>query len=171
MYAVHVQRVRVTVVAFVAALVAAFVAGSLLGGCASGQGQAPDRAAPEPSAPAATAPGTAGGQGSPGSEGEGQRSGTDSNGGSSAVDKTISVRVVDGDVRPAPGRVEVERGARVRIEVTSDQPDELHVHGYDETARLRAGEPARVQFVADQTGLFEVETHHGGLTLFQLLVR
>ncbi|MQA88170.1 MAG: hypothetical protein GEV03_27005 [Streptosporangiales bacterium] len=103
--------------------------------------------------------------------GDGDHSGSTPGEDAAAADKTITVRIADGEVRPAPGRIEVDRGSRVRIQITGDEADELHVHGYDKTAELRPGKPAVVQFVADQTGLFEVETHHGGLMLFQLVVR
>jgi len=88
-----------------------------------------------------------------------------------ARDKVISVRIENGKVEGVPARVEVDRGTQVRIEVTSDQRDELHVHGFDKTLQLVPGSPAAVEFVADQSGVFEVETHDSGLLLFQLLVR
>jgi hypothetical protein len=62
-------------------------------------------------------------------------------------------------------------GNTVRITVTSDEHDELHVHGYDLEAELMPGEPGTIEFVANQTGLFEVEGHHSGLQLFQLVVK
>ncbi len=86
-------------------------------------------------------------------------------------DKTISVRISDGKVEGVPARVEVDRGNQVRIEVTSDRSDELHVHGYDRTVPLTPGSPAVAQFMADLPGVFEVETHDSGLLLFQLVVR
>ncbi|MGH3800293.1 MAG: hypothetical protein ACRDTD_09220 [Pseudonocardiaceae bacterium] len=86
-------------------------------------------------------------------------------------DKTISVRISEGKVEGVPARVEVDRGTPVRIEVTSDRSDELHVHGYDKTVQLAPGSPAVAQFVADLPGVFEVETHDSGLLLFQLVVR
>jgi nitrous oxide reductase len=88
-----------------------------------------------------------------------------------ASNKTISVRINNGKVEGVPARVEVNRGTRVRLEVTSDRSDELHVHGYDKTARLAPSSPAAVTFVADLPGVFEVETHDSGLLLFQLVVR
>jgi hypothetical protein len=86
-------------------------------------------------------------------------------------DKVISVRIKEGKVEGVPARVEVDRGTPVRLETTSDQRDELHVHGYDKTLQLTPGSPATLQFVADVPGVFEVETHDSGLLLFQLLVR
>ncbi|MHC0430535.1 hypothetical protein ACX6XY_10135 [Streptomyces sp. O3] len=83
----------------------------------------------------------------------------------------IAVTVADGRVRPAPGRVDVKKGRQVRLKVTSDRADTVHVHGYDKEAPLRAGEPTVITFTADRTGLFEVETHDAKLVLTQLAVR
>ena len=85
----------------------------------------------------------------------------------------IEVSVANGQVSPSPDRrVEVARGDTVRIVITSDQPDEVHVHGYDLEEEIEAGRPTAVEFVADQPGSFEVELHEidPGL-LFTLQVR
>ncbi|RFU87319.1 hypothetical protein DY218_07875 [Streptomyces triticagri] len=87
------------------------------------------------------------------------------------VDRTVKIAVRDGEVDPAPGRIEVKKGERIRLEVTSDRADTLHVHGYDREAELPAGRSATLAFTADRTGLFEVETHESGLLLTQLAVR
>ncbi|MFI6262575.1 hypothetical protein [Micromonospora sp. NPDC051006] len=89
----------------------------------------------------------------------------------SPVDKQITVTVAKRRVDPPTGRITVAKGDLVRITVTSDVPDELHVHGYDLGARLPAGKAGSVEFRADRTGLFEVETHETELVLFQLVVR
>ena len=83
----------------------------------------------------------------------------------------IEVQIADGTVQPEADRVEVAPGEPVRVVVTSDVADELHVHGVDETAMLVADEPTTLEFTIDEPGVFDVETHHGGLVLFQLLVR
>jgi FtsP/CotA-like multicopper oxidase with cupredoxin domain len=83
----------------------------------------------------------------------------------------VDVTITGGQVEPPPGRVEVRQGQTVRITVTSDEHDELHVHGYDLELELLPGDPRTIEFVADQTGLFEVENHHSGLQLFQLMVQ
>ncbi|MEV4822205.1 hypothetical protein [Micromonospora sp. NPDC049274] len=88
-----------------------------------------------------------------------------------AVDREITVTIAKKRINPPTGRVTVSKGQLVRITVTSDVADELHVHGYDLGARLPAAKPASVEFRADKTGLFEVETHETELVLFQLLVR
>ena len=48
-------------------------------------------------------------------------------------------------------------GDTVRIEVSSDVADEIHVHGYDISTDVEAGGKAKVEFVADIEGVFEVE--------------
>ncbi|MBQ0900946.1 hypothetical protein [Micromonospora sp. U21] len=88
-----------------------------------------------------------------------------------AVDRQITVTIAKRRVDPPTARVTVGKGELVRITVTSDVSDELHVHGYDLGARLPAGTPGSVEFRADKTGLFEVETHESELVLFQLVVR
>ncbi|MEV0562908.1 hypothetical protein [Dactylosporangium sp. NPDC050588] len=86
-------------------------------------------------------------------------------------DKEIVVTVAKKKVTPPTGRVEVAKGNLVRITVTSDIADELHVHGYDKSLALPAGAPASLELRVDRTGLFEVETHASHLVLFQLVVR
>ncbi len=72
----------------------------------------------------------------------------------------IEVEIHDGRVTPSPSRrVQVDQGDTVRIVLTSDQADEVHVHGYDLEEPVRAGGTATVEFIADQTGSFEVEAH------------
>ncbi|TRV75326.1 hypothetical protein FKN01_21890 [Streptomyces sp. 130] len=84
---------------------------------------------------------------------------------------TVEMAVERGQVSPAPGRTEVDKGRTVRLRVRSDRDDVLHVHGYDKEARLPAGRTVTVSFTADRTGLFEVETHESDLLLTQLVVR
>lgn len=78
--------------------------------------------------------------------------------------------IAGGVATPPLDRATVEQGSQVRIMVTSDQPDELHLHGYDLDAQTAPGEPGVIEFVADRAGLFELETHDSGLVLLQLVV-
>lgn len=72
----------------------------------------------------------------------------------------IEVQVANGRVTPSPDRrVNLVQGQPVRIVVTSDVADQVHVHGYDLEAEVGAGESVTLDFVADQTGQFEVELH------------
>lgn len=126
-----------------------------LGGCASGDDDPGGSDASATTSPSATT-------GGPASSGEATET-------EQAVE--ISVAVTDGKVEPEPRRVEVPKDSQVRLIVTSDVDDELHVHGYEVEAELEAGRPTTVELVADQTGIFEVETHETELELLQLEVR
>jgi hypothetical protein len=67
--------------------------------------------------------------------------------------------------------IEVERGDRIRFTVSSDQPDEVHVHGYDLERPVAPGAPARFSFTADADGIFEVELHGSGAPIASLEVQ
>jgi FtsP/CotA-like multicopper oxidase with cupredoxin domain len=69
----------------------------------------------------------------------------------------ISVKggVIAGDVKS----IEVAKGDTVRIVVTSDVEDEIHLHGYDIEKEAGPGKPARFKFKADVEGAFELESH------------
>lgn len=89
----------------------------------------------------------------------------------SAKATDIVVSVKDGKVSPKTHRVKVAAGSSVRILVSSDVDDEVHVHGYDIEREISAGQSVTIDFTADQTGVFEVETHQSGLLLLQLQVQ
>ncbi|MEU6659200.1 hypothetical protein [Streptomyces sp. NPDC046821] len=88
-----------------------------------------------------------------------------------AVDRTVTITVHGNKVQPPPGRVELKKGQRIRLSVTSDRADTLHLHGYDKEVPLPAGRAGTLTLTLDRTGLFEVETHESGLVLTQLVVR
>ena len=87
-----------------------------------------------------------------------------------AAGQRIEVTVTGGQVTGDTGRVPVPAGEHVTLVVTSDAPDELHVHGYDLTANLPPGTPATVEFDATIPGVFEVELHDAGTLLLSLQV-
>jgi Cupredoxin-like domain len=89
----------------------------------------------------------------------------------SAKTTDIVVSVKDGKVSPKTHRVKVAVGSSVRILVSSDVDDEVHVHGFDIEREISAGQSVTIDFTADQTGVFEVETHESDLLLFQLQVQ
>jgi hypothetical protein len=81
----------------------------------------------------------------------------------------IEVTVQGGNVQ-GPDRPTVTQGDKVLIVVRADVSDHVHVHSYDLMADVAPGEPARIRFVADVAGVFEVELEDGGRLLFQLEV-
>ncbi|ASU82213.1 hypothetical protein CDO52_04910 [Nocardiopsis gilva YIM 90087] len=104
-----------------------------------------------------------------GSDGSSASSDTD-NDSEGDADVTAEISVSDGSVSPEPGRLEVEKGQRVRIEVTADTADTVHLHGYDIGESVGPKKPAVLTFTADQAGVFELETHDSGLLLTQVAV-
>jgi hypothetical protein len=67
--------------------------------------------------------------------------------------------------------VNVSVGQKVRIIVTSDVDNEVHVHGAEVEKELTAGQPGEIEAVESQPGIYEVELHHPALLLFQLVAR
>jgi len=84
---------------------------------------------------------------------------------------TIRVAVKDGKVTPATHREPVAKGDTVKLVVTTDTADEVHVHGVDIEKETAPGKPVTITFVAKDAGIYEVETHESGLQLLQLEVR
>jgi hypothetical protein len=142
----------------VAGLAVAALVGSGLAGCGDGDGDG------DPATPAPTTGGPAATGGAP------TLTPTRSAPATPEPDALFEFEIVDGRASPPLDRAPVARGSTVRIEVTSDQADEVHLHGYDLTADVGPGGAGVIEFTADQTGLFELETHEGGLVLLQLVV-
>ncbi len=77
-------------------------------------------------------------------------------------------------VSPAIGRVPVDIGDAVRLSVTSDVDDSIHVHGVERFLVLTADEPGVLDFTVPPglaRGVYPVEAHDGGVLLFELRVR
>ena len=91
--------------------------------------------------------------------------------GNSGKTDTIRVAVKDGKVTPATHREPVAKGDTVKLVVTTDTADEVHVHGVDIEKETAPGKPVTITFVAKDAGIYEVETHESGLQLLQLEVR
>ena len=85
------------------------------------------------------------------------------------VAEEIRIRVRNGRVQ-GPGRLTVDSGSRVRIVVTSDASDEVHVHGYDLKEEVSPGRAATLELEATIPGVFEVELENAGLLLVRLEV-
>ena len=81
----------------------------------------------------------------------------------------IEVTYRDGSVQ-GPTSFTATQGDRVRIVVDADVSDEVHLHGYDLMADVTPDEPARIDFVANAAGVFEVELEGAGKLLFELAV-
>ena len=62
------------------------------------------------------------------------------------------------------------KGTILRLEITSDHDDEVHVHGYDIEIPVKAGATVTKDITLDQVGRFEIESHEPALTIVQLVV-
>jgi FtsP/CotA-like multicopper oxidase with cupredoxin domain len=84
-----------------------------------------------------------------------------------------SVRISDG--QPAGGKAKTlkyESGDTVRIRFTAESgASEIHIHGYDKTVEVPAGQSETVRFKANAEGIFEIEDHHTEALLAKLEVR
>lgn len=85
--------------------------------------------------------------------------------------KRLEVTVTGTTVTPPPAQVDLAVGQTLELVVTSDHDDQLHAHGFEVAAELRAGTPSTVRLTATETGVFEVETHEPALTLLTVAVR
>lgn len=84
--------------------------------------------------------------------------------------QVVSLTVAGDEVTGDTGRVEIALGTTVRLTVTSDAADQMHVHGFDLTQAVTPGQAMQLEFVADQPGIFEVELHDSRTVLTRLQV-
>jgi hypothetical protein len=77
----------------------------------------------------------------------------------SSKPKVTRITIEGGQVRGEPKSISVKKGDPVRIVVSSDAPDELHLHGYEIEKTAAPGKPARFSFDARLEGEFELESH------------
>jgi hypothetical protein len=69
------------------------------------------------------------------------------------------IRIQGGQVVGGLADIKVTKGDEVRIVVSSDADDDIHLHGYDIEKPVEPGKPARFKFTADIEGIFEIESH------------
>jgi hypothetical protein len=69
------------------------------------------------------------------------------------------IRLEGGQVVGGPADVKVTKGDTVRIVVSADAHDDIHLHGYDIEKPVEPGQPARFKFKATIEGIFEIESH------------
>ena len=69
------------------------------------------------------------------------------------------IKLRGGDVVGGPAEIRVTHGDRLLITVSSDAPDDIHLHGYDIEKEVAPGQPAKFRFIAELEGEFEIESH------------
>jgi hypothetical protein len=85
--------------------------------------------------------------------------------------QVVAITYAGGQVSGVEARTSVALGTRIRLSITSDVPEEVHVHGFDLTEQLTPGQTAQIEFVADQPGVFTIELHDAGTALTRLQVQ
>jgi hypothetical protein len=91
-------------------------------------------------------------------------------GSSAPAAKQITVTIAHGKASGDTGRITVAAGTPVTLVVTSDVPDQVHLHGYDIEKDLVPAKPTTLSFVADVPGVFDVELHEADIVILHLQV-
>jgi copper(I)-binding protein len=84
--------------------------------------------------------------------------------------RVVRVTVVDGAPQGGIVRATVDQGDRVRLVVTSDVADEVHLHGYDVSRDVAAGGTVTLAFRATIPGRFEAELEERGVQIADITV-
>ena len=87
------------------------------------------------------------------------------------ADNVFTINFAEGKATGDTGRLKVTRGQSVLITVSSLRADEVHLHGYDLTAKVSVGRTATLRFDATIPGVFEIELEDLGVELAKLQVQ
>ena len=91
--------------------------------------------------------------------------------GGSGTPVVVRITQQDGEIEPSGKTVEVETGQDVTLVVSSDAPDELHVHSEPEREfDVKAADGQRFTFSIDTPGTYEVESHELEVVIVKLQV-
>ncbi len=83
----------------------------------------------------------------------------------------IEIAFSDGEVTPSGERVEVDAGQPVDLEVTADEPGEIHIHAEQEQTLAYEEGTETFELAIDRPGVVEVESHELDVVIVQLEVR
>lgn len=85
--------------------------------------------------------------------------------------ETFTVRVRGGQPVGGVQTISAQRGDDIRIRVTADAPEEVHLHGYDVERPVGPGQPAIFEIDdANLEGIFEIELHGSAVQIANLRV-
>ena len=87
-----------------------------------------------------------------------------------ATIKVINISLKNGKATPNGDRLPLAQNTILRLAITSDHDDEVHVHGYDVEIAVKAGATVTKNITLQQLGRFEIESHVPPLTILQLVV-
>ncbi len=92
--------------------------------------------------------------------------------GESLPTKTIDITIKGASVTPNGERVAVRPGQRIELDVTADEPGEIHVHSSPEQEfRYDRGSSTIAVKPLDTPGIVAVESHTLGKVILQLQVQ
>jgi hypothetical protein len=81
-------------------------------------------------------------------------------------------RIVVRGLEPDGGvkKLVFRKGDTIRFTVISDQPEEIHLHGYDVAKDVAPGRPVTFAVPANIEGIFEAELEHTGTQIASITV-
>ncbi|HEX2016117.1 MAG TPA: hypothetical protein VGN69_05430 [Solirubrobacteraceae bacterium] len=82
-----------------------------------------------------------------------------------------TVTVVHGQAQGAIAKLTYRHGQTVDLTVTSDAPEEIHIHGYDLHRSVAGGASVHFRFAAKTEGRFVVELERTGRQIAELTVQ
>jgi cytoskeletal protein RodZ len=81
-----------------------------------------------------------------------------------------TINVVNGQPEGGIKTISYDKGDQVRLKVSSDVADEIHVHGYDLMKDVEKGGSVQFSFTASIEGRFEIELENAGTQIANLEV-
>lgn len=91
------------------------------------------------------------------SQGTNQSAGDTQMAAATTTPKEFDLVVKDGKIVSGEGDIQVHQGDTVKLVVTNDSDNELHLHGYNIMTDLKANEPGTITFEASASGRFPFE--------------
>ena len=84
----------------------------------------------------------------------------------------VDIQIKDGTTTPSGELVDVEVGQQVKLRISSDADEVVHVHTEPEQEyELSAGDSVEKSFSAFSPGVVAVEAHHLDVTIVRLVVQ
>ena len=97
--------------------------------------------------------------------------GNDDEGNGSEDPVVVEITFEDGTVEPNGDRVDVDAGQPIDLEVTADEPGEIHIHSDPEQEIPYDEGNQTIKIQIDKPGVVEVESHELDQVIVQLEVR
>lgn len=91
---------------------------------------------------------------------------------SAAPGLTIDVTIANGEITPTNATLQAKVKQPITLRITSDAPDELHVHSVpDHKFQVAAAPNQTFQFTVDVPGNVDLESHHPKRTIATIQVQ